>query len=192
MQATRLTLMCHGRTAAQKRACFPLDEPLDMPWSTPKGSRAGQFKGTPRLLCAPELRARQTAELFAGPATIVQALRDLDLGRWQGQGLDQVQQQQPDALQAWLADSAAAPHGGESLLQLQARLAQWLQEVSAQPGHLLAITHPWVIRVALAQVLNCPLHSCRQMDVEPLSSLELRFNGGWRLRLQANNEDVQG
>ena len=32
VQATRLTLICHARTAAQKLARFPRDEPLELDW----------------------------------------------------------------------------------------------------------------------------------------------------------------
>ncbi|OOV89944.1 histidine phosphatase family protein [Pseudomonas sp. MF4836] len=185
MQATRLTLICHARTVAQKRACFPLDEPLELDWQALAGSRAALFKRPPRLLSAPELRARQSAGLYGAEPQIVSALRDCDMGDWAGVALDHLQQHQPQALQAWLADPQAAPHGGESVAQLCERVAAWLDSVSQSPGHVLAVTHPLLIRAALLQVMQCPLASFNHIDVEPLSALELRFNGRWRLRLDA-------
>lgn len=95
MQATRLTLICHARTAAQKLARFPLDEPLEMDWQAARGSRAGGFKRVPQLLCAPEARARQTAELFGADMQSVSALRDCDFGRWQGLRIDDLQKLNP-------------------------------------------------------------------------------------------------
>ncbi len=95
MQATRLTLICHARTVAQKLARFPLDEPLEMDWQALRLSRCKQFKGAPRLVCGPELRTRQTAELFGSAPEIVDALRDCDFGRWGGVRIGELQKPQP-------------------------------------------------------------------------------------------------
>ncbi|CAI9001348.1 Histidine phosphatase family protein [Pseudomonas chlororaphis] len=183
MPATRLTLICHARTVAQKLARFPLDEPLEMDWQALAGSRAAAFKRAPRLLSAPEQRARQTAALYGASVETVPALRDCDMGRWQGLSIDDLQREQPEALQTWLADSHSAPHGGESVAQLCERVAAWLAALSGQPGHVLAVTHPRVIRAALLHVMQCPPASFNAIDVEPLAQVELRFNGRWRLRL---------
>ncbi|MGE7958873.1 histidine phosphatase family protein [Pseudomonas sp. NPDC089530] len=183
MQATRLTLICHARTVAQKLARFPQDEPLEMDWQALAGSRAGGFKRPPRLLSGPELRARQTAALYGAAVESVPALRDCDMGRWRGLALDELQREQPEALQAWLTDSQGAPHGGESVAQLCERVGSWLGSLVDRPGHVLAVTHPMVIRAALVQVMQCPLASFNAIDVEPLAQVELRFNGRWRLRL---------
>ncbi|QLL15602.1 histidine phosphatase family protein [Pseudomonas chlororaphis] len=183
MPATRLTLICHARTVAQKLARFPLDEPLEMDWQALAGSRAGAFKRPPRLLSAPEQRARQTAALYGPAVETVPALRDCDMGHWQGLSIEYLHREQPEALQTWLADNHSAPHGGESVAQLCERVAAWLAALSEQPGHVLAVTHPLVIRAALLHAMQCPLASFNAIDVEPLAQVELRFNGRWRLRL---------
>ncbi|MBT2374477.1 histidine phosphatase family protein [Pseudomonas fluorescens] len=186
MQATRLTLICHASTPAQKRARFALDEPLEMAWQSAALSLAGRFKRTPRLLCGPEVRTRQTAMLFGQHPQVEEALRDCDVGRWQGKDLNELQQAEPDALQAWLTDCTAKPHGGESVAQLCERVGQWLHSLEQTPGHVLAVTHPFVIRAALLYVLQYPRAMFNRIDVEPLSSTELRFNGVWRLRLETH------
>lgn len=191
MQATRLTLICHARTVAQKLARFPLDEPLEMDWQAVRGSRADGFKRVPQLLCAPEARARQTAELFGAQMQIVSALRDCDFGRWQGLRIDDLQKDEPEALQAWLADNTCAPHGGESVAQLCERVADWLETLRTTPGHFVAITHPFVIRAAIVHVMQCLPAAFNVIDVEPLSATELRFNGRWRLRLQENGLETE-
>ncbi|MFJ7283528.1 histidine phosphatase family protein [Pseudomonas sp. NPDC099000] len=181
MQATRLTLMCHARTVAQKLASLPMNEPLECYEESAKGSRSSQFEGAPRLLCGPELRTQQTAELFGNNVEIVPALRDCDFGRWSGIRINDLQKSEPEALQAWFDDPTSAPHGGESVAQLAERVAQWLKSLEATPGPILAITHPFVIRAALTQVLQAKAFNL--IDVEPLSAIELRFTGRWRLRL---------
>jgi broad specificity phosphatase PhoE len=187
VQATRLTLICHARTVAQKLARFPLDEPLEMDWQALRLSRCNQFKDAPRLVCGPELRTRQTTELFGSAPGIVDALRDCDFGRWSGVRIGELQKTQAQALQNWLEDPASAPHGGESLVQLGERVGAWLTTLQSTPGHIVAITHPFVIRAALTQVLQGAASNL--IDVEPLSAVELRFHGRWRLRLPGTDPE---
>lgn len=181
MQATRLTLICHARTVAQKLARFPTDEPLERDEQAARGSRSRSVTTPRRLLCGPELRTRQTAGLFGSEIEIVAALRDCDLGRWKGLHIDQVQCSEPEALQAWLHDPVQAPHGGESVAQLRDRVAAWLKTLETTPGYIVAVTHPLIIRAALTHVLQSSAFNV--IDVEPLAAIELRFTDCWRLRI---------
>lgn len=180
VQSTRLTLICHARTVAQKLSRFPTNEPVENP-PLALGALTAKFASASRLLCGPELRTRQTAEWFGAAPQVDEALRDCDLGRWHGQALKDLQVREADALQAWINDPQAAPHGGESVRQLGERVAAWLASLQGAPGHIVAITHPFVVRAALLQVLQGAAFNA--IDVEPLSVVELRFNGIWRLRL---------
>ncbi|MED7670938.1 histidine phosphatase family protein [Pseudomonas moraviensis subsp. stanleyae] len=180
MPSSRLTLICHARTIAQKLARFPTNEPVeDLPVAS--DTLKARFASPRRLICAPELRTRQTAAGFGVDAQVEPALRDCDWGRWHGQSIKDLQTNEADALQAWLADPEAAPHGGESVRQLTERVSMWLDTIAATPGHVVAVTHPFVIRAALMQVLQGAAFNA--IDVEPLAMIELRFNGIWRLRL---------
>lgn len=191
MPVTRLTLICHARTAAQKLARFPLDEPLEMDWQAAQGSRAAAFKRAPQLLGGGEARIRQTGALFGAALLHVPALDEYDYGRWRGLPINDVQNTEPEALQAWLSDPDASPHGGETLTQLRQRVGQWLDSLAGSPGHFLAISHPLVIRAALMQVLQCPPSAFHLIDIEPLSAIELRYNGRWRLRLMDAGAPVE-
>ncbi|KAF1029553.1 MAG: Glucosyl-3-phosphoglycerate phosphatase [Burkholderia plantarii] len=74
------------------------------------------------MLSAPAQRARQTAEaLGLGHARIEPALADLDTGTWRGQRIVAIAHAAPDALEAWIADAGAAPHGGESFVDVARR-----------------------------------------------------------------------
>ncbi|UMZ09841.1 histidine phosphatase family protein [Pseudomonas sp. MPFS] len=183
MQATRLTLICHARTVAQKLARFPVDEPLELDWQAQALSRAAELGPGTRVLCGPELRTRQSAALFSADCVVEQALRDCACGAWQGLSIDEVQAQQPEALQAWLADPQWVPPGGESVAQLCQRTAHWLEDMAQRPGRWLAVTHPLVLRAVVLTVLQAPLCSFNLIDVEPLSRLDLSHAGRWRLRL---------
>ncbi|WP_122692098.1 histidine phosphatase family protein [Pseudomonas viridiflava] len=180
MPSSRLTLICHARTVAQKLARFPTDEPVEN-LAVPSDAFRARLAVTRRLVCAPELRTQQTAAWFGVDAQIDQALRDCDWGRWHGQSIKDLQANENQALQAWLADPEAAPHGGESVRQLTQRVSMWLDSIAETPGHVVAVTHPFVMRAALMQVLQgAAFHA---IDVEPLGMIDLRFNGIWRLRL---------
>ncbi len=178
--SSRLTLICHARTVAQKLARFPTDEPVEN-LAVPSDAFRARLAVTRRLVCAPELRTQQTAAWFGVDAQIDKALRDCDWGSWHGQSIKDLQANENQALQAWLADPEAAPHGGESVRQLTQRVAKWLDTIAATPGHVVAVTHPFVMRAALMQVLQgAAFHA---IDIEPLAMIDLRFNGIWRLRL---------
>jgi broad specificity phosphatase PhoE len=179
--------MCHARTVAQKLARFPTDEPLEMDWQSARGLRSTQFKGAPKLLCGPELRTRQTAELFGNTVDVVAALRDCDFGRWRGARINDLQTAEPEVLARWIADPHSAPHGGESVAQVCERAVAWLTTLQTTPGHVIAVTHPFVIRAVLGHVLQSPAYNL--IDVEPLSAVELRFNGCWRLRLPGTDPE---
>lgn len=187
MHSTRLSLICHARTVAQKLACFPTNEPVEKS-PLAADTLATHFGSPHRLICGPELRTRQTAAWMGADAQIDQALRDCDWGRWHGQSIKALQRAEGADLQAWLEDPHATPHGGESVAQVCERVAAWLLSVQSTPGHVVAVTHPFVIRAAMVQVMQGA--GFHDLDVEPLSVLELRFTGRWRLRLPGL--DLQG
>ncbi len=72
-------------------------------------------------------------------------------------------------------------------MQLEERVGAWLTTLQSTPGHIAAVTHPFVIRAALTQVLQGAASSL--IDVEPLSAVELRFHGCWRLRLPGTDPE---
>ena len=183
MLATRLTLICHAVTPLQKQGRFPDDEAVAMDWQGAALTLADRYKSNRRLLCAPEARTRQSAGLFGDDAMVEGALRDGDLGRWKGQHIAQVE---GGELSAWLADSTSAPHGGESVGQVCERVGQWMKSLESQPGHIVAVSHPFVIRAAMLYVMQFPMSMFYLIDVEPLSATELRFNNVWRLRLETH------
>jgi broad specificity phosphatase PhoE len=176
VKVRRLTLIAAAPAAGVPPGTFPLDEMADLALRVP---HPGRFV---RLLTAPERRARDTAQRL-GPVAIAElALADCDFGRWRGRSLVGIGEADPDGAAAWLADPAATPHGGESLIGVMERVAQWLDRFEGR-GHTVAITHPAVIRAAIVRVLTAPPAAFWRIDVEPLSTTDLRFYAGrWTLR----------
>ncbi|MDF3931220.1 histidine phosphatase family protein [Pseudomonas citronellolis] len=180
---TRLSLVCHGRTAAQRRGRFAsADEPLEDGQEAALAALRARLKTPTRVLCAPELRTRQTAAAWDAPLEVLPVLRDCDHGAWTGRDLDQLQAEAPQALAAWLGDPAAAPHGGESQVELCQRLGAWLDAFDAD-GHFVVVSHPALLRAAVLHVLRADPAAFNAVDAAPLSVLQLTRNGRWRLRL---------
>ena len=174
--ATRLTLIAHAATEAQRRAAFPLDEPVlereiakvaNLGWRAPHARR---------ILSGPERRVQQTAEALGLSPEITTELRDCDYGTWKGYTLSEVEVREPEEVFAWLTVPTAGPHGGESIVQLITRVGIWLDEQRAMED-TIAVTHPAVIRSAIIHSLQAPASTFWRIDIAPLSLTDLRWNG---------------
>jgi broad specificity phosphatase PhoE len=112
-------------------------------------------------------------------ADIEPRLRDCDYREWRGRTLAELE---PDAVETWLSDPEAVPHGGESGRALLARVAGWLDELDA-PARIVAVTHPSVIRAALVHAIRGTPATFWRIDIAPLSHTVLSGRGGtWTLR----------
>lgn len=179
---TRLILICHGSTAATRGACFPTDEPLDESGRAGAAALVGRLPHADRWLTGPELRTRQTAEALGRVGAVEPALRDCDYATWRGRSLKEVYACEPELAAAWLRDPAAAPHGGESLLNLMQRVADWLRVEQTYPGRSIAVTHAAVIRAAISHAIGVPPQSFWRIDIAPLSVSRLSSDGQrWNL-----------
>jgi broad specificity phosphatase PhoE len=181
----RLTLVCHGATAATVGASFPAGEPLTERGLREATTAAAALAGTAgrtMAWCSPAPAAVQTAEALGLSAQIDPGLRDCDLGRWRGRPLADVHAAEPGEVGAWMSDPAAAPHGGESVLDLIDRTAGWLAGRLHHVGRASAVTHAAVIRAAVLHVLDAPAVSFWRVDVPPLAKVRLTGHGGrWQL-----------
>jgi broad specificity phosphatase PhoE len=180
----RLTLICHGTTAATRASAFPLDEPLENGVAEQARILSPALRRWDRAVTSPALGARQTADALSLHASVHPALRDCDYGHWHGRRLADIQADHPAEVAAWLLDLDAAPHGGESLLALMRRVSDWLADRLRDDGHTVAVTHAAVIRAAVIGVLDAPPQSFWRIDVEPLSRVDLRSDKRrWVLRV---------
>jgi broad specificity phosphatase PhoE len=170
---SRLTLICHGSTDAVRKAAFAADEPLDRFGRADAAALADRLPSAERCWASPELRTRQTAEALQLDAIWLGALRDCDYGAWKGQTFEAVLAREPKAVEAWLRDPAATPHGGESLLSLMDRVAQWLEGEKAMNRQAILVTHATIIRAAIIHAIEAPPKSFWRVDIAPLSLTRL-------------------
>jgi broad specificity phosphatase PhoE len=182
VKTTRIILLCLPASAALRRGCFPADDPLDPLSEAEAASIARQLERPARILCSPAAGARQFAQALSLPALAEPALAEADHGRWAGLPLKTIEADEPDALAAWLADPAAAPHGGESQLDLLARVGRWLELTAQKEGDTLALTHASVVRAAVVYALQAPPTAMQRLDIAPKTVTRFTVFGG-RLRL---------
>ncbi|MBV8083917.1 MAG: alpha-ribazole phosphatase [Chloroflexi bacterium] len=112
-------------------------------------------------------RARETAEIALGeraiPLQLDARLREMAFGRWEGLTFAEIEKKYPADVVARERDRVhfAQPGGGESLVQLGARVVAFLAQVL--PKHegqsLLLVAHGGTLNAAIASILDIPLSS---------------------------------
>ena len=178
----RLDLIAHGPTAATRAVRFPDDEAIEASAARALEALRGRLNRYERVLTAPSRAARETAEALGLDAEVETALRDCDYGRWRGFAAKASAEREPDGFAAWLGDTKAAPHGGESFAALIERTSAWLAQSLPRDGVTLAITHASVVRAAMVNALGAAPSAFFRIDVAPLSLARLRGREGrWNL-----------
>ena len=106
-------------------------------------------------------RAQQTAAAIQAyhsvPVQTDSRLREAYFGDWEGLTWEQIRQQSPDLMQAWLADQVnVAPPNGESLATVMARVAACVEELRPkQPeGTVLLVAHGGTFQVLMCHLLG--------------------------------------
>ncbi|GAA3123126.1 hypothetical protein GCM10010466_12560 [Planomonospora alba] len=166
-------------TPGMRSACFPADEDADQAGLARAAALARI--GRPAWV-SPAPAARQTAAALGLVPREVPELREADPGRWRGLPYARVAETEPEALAAWLADPRAAPHGGESLADLAARVSGWLDSAYAEPDAVV-VCDAGAIRAALGHALGLGPERTVRFDLAPLSTTGLTAvaGGGWRV-----------
>ncbi|KJY18789.1 MULTISPECIES: histidine phosphatase family protein [Streptomyces] len=186
----RVSLVAAARSSSLLAERFDDDRPLDgAGWRAVESAAQGLVPlGAAELrYCSPTPRSRATGEALGYAPLAQPALRECDMGRWRGLTLAEVTAQEPAAVDQWLSDPRAAPHGGESLLAFISRIGGWLDTRPADDGGaIVAVAEPSVVRAALVYALKAPPLTYWNVDVRPLSTMTLTgWSGQWHLCLQA-------
>jgi len=173
----RLLLVRHASTDAVRAAAFGADEPLDAPGRVAATTLAARLPRADEVLVSPARRAVETAAL-SGLTITGEAPGECDFGRWAGRTLREVSDSDEAGVRAWMTDPDAAPHGGESLTALLARVRSWLGAQASGTGLAIAITHAGVIKAAVVAALDAPPIAFWRIDIAPTSITELHAHDG--------------
>jgi broad specificity phosphatase PhoE len=194
----RLVVVRHGET--DSNATHRFTGQIDVPLNS-LGERQARAAGLALagehfdlVVVSDLLRARQTADAILphlnASATYDPDLREISLGSWEGLTSDEIEERYPDELARHLSRATGfAPPGGESAIELAARVARALQcSHTAHPdGAVLWVTHGGVIGALICQVLGIDLAHRGQFRRDNAGATELVFNGSGGVLVRLND-----
>jgi alpha-ribazole phosphatase len=167
METRTLYLVRHGELIVDERHRFlgQLDVPL-----SPKGEeqahelceccKLGSVTG---IHCSDLCRSRETAEIIARSRgirlTACERLREISLGRWEGQAIKDIETHFPREFHARGEDiEHYRPPSGESFADCRIRVLTALQEIlDSSSGDILIVGHAGVNRLILCEALGTPI-----------------------------------
>lgn len=193
-RATLIYLLRHGEVqgAETRRFIGHLDVPLSATGERQCALQAARLRAAPLvgLFSSDLVRARRSAEIVGAPhgltPTIVPALREMDMGRWDGLTAGEIRAREPGAFADWMARVGEFPFpGGESVPDLLARVAPAFDAIAAAHagGAVAIVAHGGPNRALLCRALGLPLGRLLAFgqDYGALTVLEGSVEG-WALR----------
>ncbi len=195
---SKVILARHGRTAwhAEGRYAGTADVPLDELGLEQAQRVADSLKDKKIdvIFSSPLSRCLELANKVAAfhdlEVIVDERLREIDLGRWDGETYREIFEKDGELLKKWTRDptSMTIP-GGESLQEVQERSMEWLTEMSGRyaDGNVFASSHGGPIRAMLAGVIGLPLSNVFRLTVDLASISVLNYMGKFS-NLETMNE----
>ena len=179
---TLVDLLRHGKPDPGHRYAGSLNDPLSaIGWRQMRGAvrtiAPWQNVATSPLQRCCEF-ATKLARDYRASIQVIDDLREIHFGDWEGKEVEELMLEDDTALQAFWKDPVNnTPPGGEPLVDFQARiLSAWEQLlIDCRGQHTLLVCHSGVQRVIIGSVLDIPLQS--------LFSLETPYAGLSRVRI---------
>lgn len=116
------------------------------------------------IFVSPLTRCRGTAAPLGGEAIIVPALREQDMGPWDGLDFDTIRARWPELYARRAAEPLLVPPGAETLGQVRERVLPAFADCLARSrGDIAVVVHASVIQAILATVVGVPLEESRPL-----------------------------
>jgi broad specificity phosphatase PhoE len=190
---TLIYLFRHGEIEGAERRRFVghLDVPLSSRGVAQCERQALRLRsaGLSAVFTSDLCRAVRSGEIIGAPHGLaprrLPALREMDMGRWDGLTAAELEAREPEAFKDWMSRVGDYPFpGGENVERLVARAWPAVEAiVSDQPGEPVAVVaHAGANRAILCRALGIPLTRLTSFgqDYAGLTVLE-RTHGHWRL-----------
>ena len=190
---TLIYLLRHGEIVLAERRRFVghLDLPLSPRGEAQCEKQAVRLRGAElaAVYTSDLRRAVRSGEIIGAPHGLaprpVPALREMDMGRWDGLTAAELEAREPEEFRDWSTRVGEYPFpGGEDVGRLVARVWPAFEAIAAEhAGRTVAVVaHAGPNRAILCQALRLPLTRLVAFgqDYAALSVLE-RDAGGWRL-----------
>ncbi|MBO65416.1 MAG: histidine phosphatase family protein [Actinobacteria bacterium] len=150
-----LLIVRHGRTVANASGLLQgrVDNPLDAVGRQQAQEISLALGTVDIVVSSPLQRARETAEPLGLPLRLDERWIELDYGEWDELPITEVT---ADQWAQWRSDSTFAPPGGESLAELDQRVAEACNDLLAEAAELnvAVFTHVSPIKSAMAWALG--------------------------------------
>ncbi len=200
MNATRLYLVRHGATQLTAEDRFSGATGVELSdEGRLQAERLGErlrLEDISAVYCSPLSRTVETAHIIGvrcqREPTQVDALREIDHGRWEGLTRREVEERYAAEYATWEEDPFTfAPEGGESGVAVLARALPAIRDiVTRHPGErVLVVSHKATIRLILSSLLGFDARGYRdRLDQAPASLNVLDFQGPVHARLMLFND----
>ena len=182
----RILLARHGESTwnAERRFQGSTDIALSARGRAQAGALARGLRGyrVRAAYVSPFRRALETAELALEgtgmPLVVLEELRELSLGQWEGCTVDEIRAQDGDPYVAWLrAPHDCPPPGGEPLPVVSARVRAAIDRIAAAHPNgddVLVVAHGGVISVYACHLLGCSFNHLWRLRVDNASLTVVR------------------
>lgn len=192
-------LVRHGRTVSntKKRVMGWIDETIE-PTSQPDAEAVAQAlacEDIGSIVSSPLRRAVATAAPLAALVGLEPRIDDrfgeMHVGPWEGSSEDEVAAQWPAEWHCWRTEPHRLElHGRETLAELNARVAEALDELTSESvfgDTAVVFTHDAVVRAAVAWALGTGPEIYRHVDIANCSITTVRVGDGLPHLLRMND-----
>ncbi|MDQ6987259.1 MAG: histidine phosphatase family protein [Mariprofundaceae bacterium] len=185
--ATTIDLLRHGallggiryRGSTQAALSDSGRAAMDAVWAQLCGDVVSAIVSSPLSRCSePATAWAQAANI---PCNIVDDLREMHYGAWEGLTATDIERQFPNMLQRW-RENPLGMHipGAETVESFAARVIKAWQGIlaAAEGKHILLVAHSGTLRVILAHVLAAPLVTTRRVAMPYASWSRVAMDNG--------------
>lgn len=193
----RLVVVRHGATANNLAAQFTgqSDVPLSALGEQQAVALAASMTNErfDALISSDLQRARATlaplADILAQPVRLDVALREINVGIWEGQSGSEVRAQYPGAIERWESSETYAPVGGETVVAFRERIVGALDRTCREfaDGSVLWMTHGGVLGVLLCHVLGMDIQRRWQFRRDNTAIFEFDVGADYCIVMRAND-----
>ncbi|HEY3054910.1 MAG TPA: histidine phosphatase family protein [Thermoanaerobaculia bacterium] len=127
--------------------------------------------------------AQRIAEVTGLEVRVVDQLREMNYGRWEGQKFFEIRRTEQDIYKRWIAEDDFPSPDGESHTDVLARIRRALDTMNGA-RHPIVVTHGTAIRIAATALLDLPLSAARHFAQDNAAlNVFVRRGDAWVLKL---------
>ena len=180
-QQSQLWLIRHAPVGGPRGMIPGIDASADVGDAVALLRVRAQLPARHLAISSPARRARETAASLGLLVSSDPAFSEQDFGDWTGRTHEEIRRDSEAVYDKfWRAPASNRPPGGESFVELIARVSGGIEALPA--GDVVIVAHAGTIRAALAVALEPPPERALRFVIDPLSLTRLdRLDDAWRI-----------